>query len=217
MQRLPFSRRSIAIGGRAFIVETVDDQDALLAASGDRAIFPFGLMLWEAAAGLAVELSECAPPIAGQSILELGAGLGLSGVVAAALGAHVTQTDHDPTTLSACARTAELNGVVGIRTRLGDWHGWCDDARYDLIIGADIAYDSADHEALCVIFARNLKPAGRVLIADPGRENQALFLKRAVAQGWTVSRTHRRVADLKSKEPGAEITIAIIELTRAPA
>ena len=211
----PFTRREIAIGGRTFTVETVDDQEALLATASDRAIFPFGLMLWEAAIALAEEFSGRGAQIAGKSMLELGAGLGLCGVVAAALGAHVTQTDHDPATLAACARTGHLNGVTGIRCQPGDWHAWRDDARYDFIIGADIAYDSDDHAAILALCQRNLGAGGTVLIADPGRENQALFLNRAATQGWRVRRSGRAVADLKLAVADAQINVTIIELTRA--
>ncbi len=215
VETFPFTRRAIEIGSRTYIVDVVDDQDALLAASGDRVIFPFGLMLWESAVGLGEELASRTPPIAGKTVLELGAGLGLSGVVAAALGAHVTQTDHDLSALAACIKTASLNNIPAIRCVPGDWHAWRDMSHYDLIIGADIAYDTDDHEALFVLFQRNLAPGGTILLADPGRENQALLLKRAEAHGWRVHRTQRPVADLKPARPGAAIAVTIMELTQA--
>ena len=214
---VPFVRREIAIGGRIWLVETVDDQDALLAVAEVRAQFPFGLMLWESAIALAHELTERASSITGKSVLELGAGLGLSGVVAASLGAHVVQTDHDASALEACTRTAKLNGITGIGGQPGDWHDWRDDARYDLIIGADIAYDGADHAALLALFERNLAPGGLVLLADPGREMQSAFMGRAKAAGWAVTLSTRNVPDLKPARPGAEMTVAIIEIARVPA
>ena len=80
--------------------------------------------MWESAVALAHEIMERPALIVGKSVLELGAGLGLCGVVAAQLGGKVVQTDHDASALVACARTAELNGVTGITREPGDWHDW---------------------------------------------------------------------------------------------
>ena len=211
---LPFVRREIAIGGRTWVIETVHDQDALLAASEGRAHFPFGLMLWESAVALAGELFARSAECAGQRVLELGAGLGLAGVVAASLGAQVVQTDHDATALFACARTAQLNGVDGACQAIGDWHAWSNEALYDLIIGADVAYDGECHRALLAIFERNLARGGTVLLADPGREKQAAFVAMMDASGWHLQRTVRRVDDLAPATARAQIDVAILVLRR---
>lgn len=211
---MPIVRRSIAIGERIWRVEMVEDQEALLSASEGRALFPFGLMLWESAVALAVELSERAAFVTGKTVLELGAGLGLCGVVAAHLGARVVQTDHDVAALAACQRTAALNGVTGISCAIGDWHDWHDISHYDLIIGADVAYDGADHAALFDVFERNLAAGGCVLLADPGREKQTAFLQQAQAAGWTVERTVRHVDPIKSVSRGTKLAIAILDLRR---
>ena len=173
---LPLGRRQIPIGNRTWLVDTVDDEDALLAHADTSAKFPFGLMLWESAIALAQHLTERPALVSGKSVLELGAGLGLTGVVAASLGATVTQTDHDQQALAACARTAALNGITNITSYSSDWHDWHDSARYDLILGADIAYDGDDHAALLAVFDQTLNPGGRILLTDPGREKQPDFI-----------------------------------------
>jgi methyltransferase-like protein 23 len=211
---LPLVRREIAIAGRVWLVETVDDEDALLAAAEGRDQFPFGLMLWESAVALAEELASPGDDLRGWSVLELGAGLGLAGVVAAALGARVVQTDHDGAALAACARTAQLNGVASITRAAGDWHAWQDDARYHVILGADIAYDVDDHAAIMAILARNLAPDGVAILADPGREAQAALIAQARTMGWDVVPSERRVADLKPAKPGATIEVTILRLRR---
>jgi methyltransferase-like protein 23 len=211
-ETLPFARREIVIGGRVWLVDAVDDQDALLRVAETSAQFPFGLMLWESAVALAEELHARGPHLVGKTVLELGAGLGLSGVVAAHLGAGVTQTDHDDAALQACQRTADINGVTGIARKPGNWHSWQDDTRYDFILGADIAYDGEDHAALLAVFERCITPGGVILLADPNREKQAVFVTRAVAAGFFVIRTVRVVPDLKAASPGAQLQIAILEL-----
>jgi methyltransferase-like protein 23 len=212
MQRWPFLARNVEIAGRTWVVETVDDQDALLEASEGRAHFPFGMMLWESAIALSAVLGERPKIVADRTVLELGAGLGLCGVVAAALGGRVTQTDHDGDTLAACERTAFLNGVEGIARATGDWHDWRVPGTFDVILGADIAYDGADHGALLDVLARAMAPGGTVLLADPGREQQGAFVARAEAAGWTVSRTIQIIDDLKPAVLGAQMRVTILEL-----
>lgn len=211
---LPLARRALSIGPRTWTVETVDDEDALLAHAETSAQFPFGLMLWESAVALAEHLTAAPALVAGKSVLELGAGLGLTGVVAAYLGATVTQTDHDASALNACARTAALNAVTGITRQPGDWHAWHDPTRYDLILGADITYDAADHAALLAVFDRALAPGGRILLADPGREKQSEFIAIAYAADWTVEKTLSRVKELKPAILDNKLTISILQLRR---
>ena len=211
---LPFVRRQIVIGNRTWSVETVDDEDALLNAAENRSLFPFGLMLWESAIALAQHLDEKPALVTGKSVLELGAGLGLTGVIASYLGATVTQTDHDEAALTACARTAALNGITNITRQTGDWH---DPARYDVILGADIGYDGSDHAALLTVFARALTPGGTILLADPGREKQPAFVARARSAGWRVDKTLRHVNELKPVIVDNTLAISILELRHAKA
>lgn len=209
---LPLVRRSTLIGTGTWLIDSVDDEDALLAHAESAALFPFGLMLWESAIALAQHLTENPALVSGKSVLELGAGLGLTGAVAASLGAHVTQTDHDEAALAACAQTATLNGITTMTRHPGDWHAWTDPARYDLILGADIAYDAADHSALLAVFDRALTPAGRILLSDPCRENLSPFIALARAAGWSITQTHTTVADLKI--PAKDRPITLLNLQR---
>lgn len=212
---LPFVRREIEIGGRAWIIDCVTDEDALLAAGEGRTHFPFGLMLWESAVALSEALIASDPgALAGRAVLELGAGLGLAGVVAAGQGANVTQTDHDVAALDACARTARLNGIDGIKLAVGDWHDWRDDTRYDLVIGADVVYEPESHAAVLSILDRNLKPEGRALLADPGRTRLDEFIARAERSGWRSQRSIRMIDDLASAGKGRHIAVTILDLQR---
>lgn len=208
---LPFVRRTIEIGSRTWMIETVEDQDALLRLSGDRPIFPFGLLLWEAAVALAAHIAANPEIVVSKTVLELGAGLGLTGVVAAGLGGAVTQTDHDASALAASARTAALNGRDGIVQETGNWHCWTSSAAYDVILGADVAYDSDDHDALLAVCAHALKPGGRAIFSDPNRECLSRFIAAIRAAGWHLDHTSRQTADLKT---GAPRQIAILTLTK---
>ena len=201
------------IAGRRWTIHAVRDQEALLAASETLETFPFGLMLWESAPVLAEALAERPQLVAGRRVLELGAGVGLAGLVARHLGAaQVRQTDTSEEALALCAMNAELNEIEGIDIARGDWTDWRDDALYDLIIGSDILYDRAAHAPVMAILARNLAPGGRVLLTDPGRMDTPAFIAALESEGWTVTRTVRMYPALAPVRNGDAVAITVIKV-----
>ena len=148
---------------------------------------PYGVALWPSAMALAHEIASRPEAIAGRRILELGAGTGIPGIVAASLGGRVVQTDRDELALHLCRRNGERNGVGAIEYRLADWTAWEDAGRYDWIIGADILYGESLHPHLRRIFQTNLAPGGRVLLSDPFRTMSLRLLEAMETDGWGVS------------------------------
>jgi methyltransferase-like protein 23 len=146
---------------------------------------PYGIVLWPAAIALAHDLAS--RDLAGKRVLELGAGTGLPGIVAATRGANVLQTDRQSLALNLCKQNAERNGVGSIAYRVADWTAWNDDARYDLIVGADILYAEALHANLQHIFEISLAPGGVVVLADPFRGPSLRLLQGMEAGGWNVT------------------------------
>jgi predicted nicotinamide N-methyase len=126
-------------------------------------------------------------PLAGKRVLELGAGTGLPGIVAASLGARVVQTDKQRLALHVCRLNAQRNGITTIEHREADWTAWTDGARYDFILGSDVLYADGVHAHLRRIFEHNLAPGGTVLIADPFRETSLALLETMEADGWRVT------------------------------
>lgn len=169
---------------------------------------PYGLVLWPSAIALANEVA--ARPVRGLRVLELGAGTGLPGLVAAALGARVVQTDRQKLVLHVCRRNAERNGVTTIEHRLADWTDWHDDDRYDLVLGSDILYADGVHAHLRAIFERNLAPGGTVLLSDPFRAASLRLLEELEAAGWRVSMDKWTVGVAPPPRP-----VGVFALTRA--
>ena len=178
-------------GGHAYrilhtgAVLTFLDEQILLSERETR--LPYGVALWPGAIALAHEIVARPEPPRGLRVLELGAGTGLPGIVAAKLGAHVVQTEKQPAALSLGRLNAERNGVRIVEHRLADWAAWDDANRYDWIIGSDILYAAAMHPHLTSIFESNLAPGGRVLLSDPFRRSSFGFLESLEAAGWKVS------------------------------
>jgi predicted nicotinamide N-methyase len=168
---------------------------------------PYGVVLWPAAIALAHEVVARADAVRGRSVLELGAGTGLPGIVAASLGARVVQTDRHELALSVCRRNGERNGVRTIEYRLADWGDWTDAERYDWILASDVLYREALHPELRRIFESNLAPGGRVLLADPFRGVSLRLLEAMEGSGWTVALSKWSVG-----EEAAPRAIGVFEL-----
>lgn len=172
---------------------------------------PYGVALWPAAIALAHDVASRPEAFRGGRVLELGAGTGLPGIVAASLGARVVQTDRHELAMSVCRLNGERNGVGAIEHRLADWTEWEDAARYDWILGSDILYGDALHPHLRRIFERNLAPGGRVLLADPFRATSLRLLEALEADGWTVALAKWNVGEEATPRP-----IGVFELAPPP-
>ena len=188
--RYPLQTMSMTIGGRDWHIRAVQDQDFLLDVADTLENVPYGFLLWEAAIGLAQWLAEQPALVAGKRVLELGAGVGLAGLMAAALGAQVWQTDHQPDALALAHVNAHAhgyargNGCSGIEQFLADWRTWQHTERYDVILGADILYERAMYAHLEPIFQQNLAPGGCLLLADPCRPQALEFVAHLEKRGW---------------------------------
>jgi predicted nicotinamide N-methyase len=172
---------------------------------------PYGVVLWPAAIALAHEVASRADALRGARVLELGAGTGLPGIVAASLGARVVQTDRHELALSVCRRTGARNGVKSLEYRAADWSRWDDADTYDLILGSDILYRDATHPELRRIFETNLAPGGRVLLTDPFRAPSLGLLEAMDGDGWTVTLSRWSVG-----EEGTPRPVGLYELSAPP-
>ena len=118
--------------------EDLIDEDAF----ADDEFLPYWAELWPAAHALAAAL----PPVAGLRVVELGCGLGLPSLVAAARGADVTATDWAPDAVELLRRNAAANGL-DLTAEVRDWRlPW--PARFDLVLAADVLYERRNVEPL---------------------------------------------------------------------
>ncbi len=210
---LPLVKLCVAAGGRDWGILAVRDQDRLLATAGDWAPFPYGVLLWESALVLGDVLAEggC---IGGAEVLELGAGTGVAGIVAAGLGARVVQTDHSYEALALCRRNAAANGVTGLALRQGDWSAWLDDVPRDVVIGADILYEPALYGHVLRVLERTVRPGGAALLTDPVRTHAGRFIDALGGGGWRVSVRRRKVPALPPCKAGAIVDVDVIVALR---
>ncbi len=146
--------------------EALIDEDAF----GCDEFLPYWAELWPAATAVAAAL----PPVAGLRVCELGCGLGLPSLVAAARGAAVTATDWAPDAVSLLDENARRNGLH-VRAEVRDWREpW--NERFDLVLAADVLYE---HRNVGPLLSRLSELAPVALVGLAGRPYEQEFLRRA--------------------------------------
>jgi predicted nicotinamide N-methyase len=131
---------------------------------------PYWAELWPASLALAAAL----PDVAGLRVVELGCGLGVPSLVAAARGADVTATDWADDAVELLRRNAARNDLV-LRAEVRDWREpW--NERFDLALAADVLYEQRNVEPL---LERLCELAPTALLGLAGRPYEAEFLGRA--------------------------------------
>lgn len=194
--RFPLGGREIGILHTNALLSNAEEADFLMVWKHR---VPYGVALWPAAIALAQEVASRGDALRGKSVLELGAGTGLPGIVAASLGARVVQTDAQEVAMWLCRRNGERNRIGGIGYRLVDWADWNDGTRYDWIIGSDVLYGEAAHPHLRRIFETNLAPGGRILLTDPFRAISLGLLEALEADGWKITLTKWSIGEGKNR------------------
>jgi predicted nicotinamide N-methyase len=165
---------------------------------------PYWADVWESAIVLAEDLA--AMDGAGKNLLELGCGLGLPSLVAARAGFTVTATDYEETALEGVRYNAERNRIGGLRTLVLDWRNLPDDlGTFDLVVAADVLYETHHPAVLAATILRTLAPSGLGLVADPCRAKAAGFAPAARAAGMAVSKTRARRPHGATEGPHVEI------------
>jgi predicted nicotinamide N-methyase len=169
---------------------------------------PYWAELWDSSLAIIEFLAETLPArfdVPRLSVLDLGCGMGLTGTVAAALGARVLFADLEPEAL-LFARLNAIDYAARVRTRRLNWQTARLTERFDLIIGADILYEKAQWPFLEPFWRGHLRPGGAVLLGEPGRQTGDLFLDWIKPRGWTLEKRQKSV-------PTRTAPIRLFELT----
>jgi predicted nicotinamide N-methyase len=144
--------------------ESLIDEDAF----ADDEFLPYWAELWPASLALAQAL----PDVAGLRVVELGCGLGVPSLVAAARGAEVTAVDWAEDAIELLRENAARNGLP-LRAERRDWREpW--DARFDLALAADVLYEQRNVEP---VLARLRELAPVALVGLAGRPYEDGFLR----------------------------------------
>ena len=154
---------------------------------------PYWAEIWPSAIGLGRHLFEYPVP-AGSEILELGCGIGVAGIAAAAAGLEVTASDYEEDALAFARFNARMNRLEErVSFRFLDWRNPDLDRKYTIVIGSDILYERPNHEPIQQLLSDTLEPGGMFLTSDPDRRAAAHFVEFMIARGYRHSAQPRRV------------------------
>ena len=141
--------------------------------------FPLWAKIWEGSIVLADYISGL-DINRYRSFLEIGAGIGVVGIVAASFGHKVTITDYNEDALNFAYANAYKNlghNTSNVEIKFLDWKKPNINKKYDYIIGSDIVYKEEDFEPLTRLFDIALKERGEIILAESLRKNSLKFLE----------------------------------------
>ena len=167
---------------------------------------PYWALLWSGAGTLARYIEEhidCTD----QTVLDLGCGLGLTGIIASLKGAHVTFADKEAAAVSFASANAELNGCSQYTARQLDFTQEILDQCFSLILGAEILYDRPVFPALIDFLITHLAPGGKAVIADAHRTNTNAFYQQLETRGLNWTRT-----DVQEREDNLPLNVHIVTI-----
>ena len=185
--RYRLGRTPVQVGGRSWSVLGPADPDSLIDAiqPNDDDRLPYWAQLWPAGQVLA-EAVLTTDALAGQRVLELGCGLGLTAAAALVAGADLLAVDCEPDALAFAAYNVRALAGVSLVTKLGNWRGpapgaWLEPP-YDVVLAADVLYERRD-----VAAARHARApaagAGRLALAGRAATRGRWPLRGAAVRG----------------------------------
>ncbi|MFN9718352.1 MAG: class I SAM-dependent methyltransferase [Planctomycetota bacterium] len=187
---LRLQTQQIVLEGQEFSLQLPADQDEMLAmalegeASGSTDWDPYWGLLW-AAAPRTAEMILRTSWKPGLRAIELGCGIGLTGIAALRAGLQVTFTDHSSAAVSMALSNVALNGFPAARGLTFDWNEPPAE-HFEFAFASDVLYDARGHQPLLRTLDHLLDPDGEAWIGDAGRTNAPRFVELARQHHWCV-------------------------------
>ena len=153
-------------------------------------------VLWPAAVALAQKVLDEPELVRGKRVIEVGAGLGLASLAAAAAGAkEVVMADYDENAIEVGLRSARANDGVREMVESGSFRGaaldWNDvdswPTGFDVVLGSDVLFGTLNVRTAAAPLA-NLIPSiladgGKVMVSEPAeRPNRMSFIQQLSRQ-----------------------------------
>jgi len=158
----------LVINGRKFQILLPQDIAGFIDSQDVFHEFPLWAKIWQASWVLAGYLAEM-PVQADKNILEIGSGVGLVSIAAAAFGHNITMTESNPDALRFARANAFINGCPQLPILELDWNRPHLPYLFDYIVASEVTYKKEDLQPLVRLFKSCLKPDGEVILAGEMR------------------------------------------------
>jgi predicted nicotinamide N-methyase len=149
---------------------------------------PYWAELWPSSFLLSKHLVEIG--VAEKSCIELGAGVGMTSVALAKVGAKILATDYSEEAIPFIELNALQNGITlseQFRVMPLDWRNIQLRETFDIVFAADVLYERRNLLPITLALDKLLRPTGTAYIADPRRAIANGFLPLAKENGFDVA------------------------------
>lgn len=211
------SNISVAAAGRDWVLQRPENLEELWDnitndefAEDER--LPYWVELWPSSIALADWLYTNKDSLKGSTCLDLGCGLGLTALVASALGAQVVAIDYEFDALRYARRNAVANAVPQPVWAVMDWRSPAIKKQaFDYIWGGDIMYERRFVTPVldCLLYA--LKPGGKIWLAEPNRNVYDDFKRALLNNGKRSKKVYSAVVDPLHVQPN-KVNVSLWEL-----
>ncbi len=202
----PEVEERIRLDGRELRLLRPRSAEALLDTDADDA--PYWAELWPSARALAAYVSTL--DLRGSRVLDLGAGLGLTSLAAAAAGADVLAVDHAREAVALIARSAKHNRLR-VRTMCADLKAppaeLLEADPFDLVLASDVLYEASLAAAVDALLRRLV--GGHALVTYPWARQADGVAATGTADGWVVEH-----GELTCTHHGREHRVRLLRLDR---
>ena len=188
----------VDIAGKAFRIFKIANIDEVIEAvleisQNPHEEAPYWAEIWPSALGLGQFVIR-EDRLSGKSVLELGSGLGIAGIAAREAGVAVVFSDiHDD-----ALRMSELNFIVNFKSapmiQKLDWRNPAVAQKFDIILAADVAYETRLFWPLIDTFNQILSPEGEILLSEPNRTIAKRFFEMLDQEGFEYQKYDEMVA-----------------------
>ncbi|KAM3598319.1 uncharacterized protein V6R79_016633 [Siganus canaliculatus] len=178
---------------RVFTFEDRDREERLSVSIPEVLDPQYGMYVWPCAVVLAQYLWTHREQLRGRTVLELGAGVSLPGVLAARCGARVILSDsaRSPLCLENCRRSCAANGLQDVLVLGLTWGEISPDLvllpELDFIVGSDVFYEPRDFEDVLVTVAFLLRKNPRAQFWTTYQERSSDWSIDALLRRWSLS------------------------------
>ena len=151
---------------------------------------PYWTYLWESSIALARHVEKLGTHLKNTTVLEIGCGFGLTGIVACKMGARVIFTDAEREALRFVHHNAEQNSVSQHADFVQmDWNTPCFNCKFRYILAADVIYEEHHWQPIITLLQNYLAPNGVALFSEPNRNNAVGFFKLLRSKGFTYQKS----------------------------
>lgn len=182
LRRYPLRRLRLPVGAGQLSLVVPDERDWMRDGAWAPAVVrgkepPYWVRIWPAALAAARAVARLGD-LSDTRVLDLGCGLGVPGVQAAAAGAEVTFADLEPDALAFATWNARSQpGCGGEPAKVQvDWSRQVVPGTFDLLVLSDVSYRELHHRPLRAHLDATLASGGVALHADPHRDAAGEFL-----------------------------------------